>query len=178
MSVEFPMVYSVTPAKIIRKFLMDKGVIGDSPAVNTTHAWPSSYSKMPTEPPQIVTLYTGSPILDGHLMFGEAVVHPVVQIMARSEDPDVGDELLAAIQIIFNEVRATDFVQLQDSTGANRRFQLHSASPISNAAPLGAEHGENLIQGNSKIPREVAKHDRRLTSQTFRFSITEVEPTT
>ena len=178
MSVEYPMVYSITPAKIIRKFLMNKNVIGDSPEANGTHAWPSSYGKMPTEPSQIVTLYTGSPILDGHLMMGEAVVHPVVQIMARSEDPDVGDELLAAIQIVFNEVLPTDFVQLPDSTGTNRRFQLHSASPISNAAPLGAERSDNFIQGNTKIPREVAKHDRRLTSQTFRFSITEVEPTT
>ena len=178
MSVEYPMVYSVTPAKIIRKYLMDKGVVGDSPAVNTTHAWPSSYSKMPTDPPQMVTFYTGTPVLDGHLMFGEAVVHPVVQIMARSEDPDVGDELLAAIQVIFNQVRPTEFVQLTDSTGANKRFQLHAALPISNAAPLGAEHADNLVQGNSKIPREVAKNDRRLTSQTFRFSITEVEPTT
>ena len=174
MSVVYNMQLSVPANKIIRKFAQDNGIIGGAPNSIPVPIWPSTYEKMPDLPDQIIGFYLSSAINDGQMMAtGEPVVHPVVQIMARSKTNDSCYALLMQLNNLFIGINSSQIVDITGFDNLAKKFKLWSASPISNIAPLGSERLDNFTQGNQRIPRESIKLDRSLYSMNYRFTITE-----
>ncbi len=131
-------ILSESCARIVAQFLVDEGVGGFRTNVTRTEPdWLIAVGVNPDEPADMIAV-TDGPVWkdDGRLLAtGEHIVHPGVQIRARSESRDTAYQKLTVVKELLQSV-SREQVMIGE-----KEFRLDNVSPVSHVMYIGNDPG-------------------------------------
>ena len=128
-----------SPAKIIRKLIVDLGLATMPTQTPDADLWPAYYGKEPPKPDNCITVRTTDGGDYARVMVDGQILGPFgFQVRIRAKDEQTGWKKANDIQkgFAFNVLRRTVYIGPTD----NRRvYLIHAVSKIGDVLPIGAD---------------------------------------